>query len=269
MNTYIWGPSLWRILHTVAFVPDSEVAERLVRVLKKTLPCSFCRESFGGFVRQLDEKYQLDVRDVVSQGKLYQWMYDIHELVNDKLDRQRAHDAVKPMAVAAMAASRGASSLSIGDMTSVLEKAMETGGAFRSRRPTLECVEKRFAIQPVAFSAADVFSFMFIVALNYPSEAEMRTDATAPERAASYPELWSVLGEVVRKCGGAPALAMAIGDAPNDSIPNHPSDSWWFQQVYLARCAFRRDKPSTKKEMDLKKRYALAKAGSCIHGSCI
>jgi len=90
MNTAIWGPPLWRILHGISatFTPDTkmdlELIDTFIHNLQAVLPCVFCRNSLQHF---LDHRMP-DIKTYAVEGRLDEWMYDLHNLVNNKLNKQ-------------------------------------------------------------------------------------------------------------------------------------------------------------------------------------
>jgi len=93
MNTQVWGPPLWSLLHGLSFHLTTVSAENTARalVLARTmlhrmqgaLPCRFCRESYAGFWKEMGPR--LD-----SLENFPAWMYALHARVNDKLGVSRA-----------------------------------------------------------------------------------------------------------------------------------------------------------------------------------
>lgn len=87
MDTRFWGPSGWRLLHTITFAyePDKHKAamRQFFEILPFVLPCKYCRSN-------LVEHYEkLPLEDALaSKERLSKWLYDIHELVNKKLRSQ-------------------------------------------------------------------------------------------------------------------------------------------------------------------------------------
>lgn len=78
IDTRFWGPSGWQLFHRIAFhSKNTQVLENMGEVL----PCKFCRKSTSYFVR----KHPL-------RGNAARWLYDIHNMVNDKLRKQCATD---------------------------------------------------------------------------------------------------------------------------------------------------------------------------------
>jgi hypothetical protein len=79
MDTRFWGPSAWQLFHLIAF--KSEHPDDVLNDMKDVLPCKFCRASTTEFVK----KHPL-------RGDPGKWLYDIHNMVNDKLRTQCADD---------------------------------------------------------------------------------------------------------------------------------------------------------------------------------
>ena len=77
MNTQIWGPLMWNLIHDVAVVADCyahvpNFTERTINFfdnLKFMFPCRYCRESYGEFIQQSEYKIQPPFKD---------WIYKIH-----------------------------------------------------------------------------------------------------------------------------------------------------------------------------------------------
>lgn len=79
IDTRFWGPSGWQLFHLIAF--KSPKAKDVLDDMPGILPCPFCRESTTTFVKEhpVREPY----------GK---WLYEIHNMVNNKLRTQCAED---------------------------------------------------------------------------------------------------------------------------------------------------------------------------------
>ena len=84
MDTRFWGPSGWRLLHLMVSTPlkdrDTEVINESFRLLPYVLPCKFCRYSLSEYIEELPVPTQYN--------KLFKWLYEIHNKVNDKLRSQ-------------------------------------------------------------------------------------------------------------------------------------------------------------------------------------
>jgi hypothetical protein len=79
MDTKFWGPSGWRLLHMISF---SEYADKKIfwKQLPFVLPCKFCRASLTEYYRVLP---------IPTENREYpEWLYKVHNLVNQKLRDQ-------------------------------------------------------------------------------------------------------------------------------------------------------------------------------------
>ena len=79
IDTRYWGPSGWQLFHYIAFHVDHP--EALLNIMKDVLPCKFCRESTAQFVK-----------DHPLKGDPAKWLYEIHNMVNNKLRTQCKDD---------------------------------------------------------------------------------------------------------------------------------------------------------------------------------
>ncbi len=98
MDTKFWGPSGWKLLHSIAYTyPDKPTSEDkrhygiFYSNLKFILPCKYCRKSLTGFYKTLPIEQHLENRRVITK-----WMYEIHNKVNNKLRRQGFLDEPNP-----------------------------------------------------------------------------------------------------------------------------------------------------------------------------
>jgi hypothetical protein len=97
MNTKFWGKALWNFLFTSILgrypvkiennnkehLKIKEEYMKMIYSLKYTLPCIYCRDSFGGFL----EKYPPE-KFSNSRIELFYWLYLIKHQVNLKLIAQ-------------------------------------------------------------------------------------------------------------------------------------------------------------------------------------
>ena len=87
MDTRFWGPSGWRLLHSITFTykptTDKAAMRTMFEMLPFVLPCKFCRAS-------LQEYIELDPIDTAldSVDSLSRWLWRIHNMVNKKLRDQ-------------------------------------------------------------------------------------------------------------------------------------------------------------------------------------
>ena len=94
MMTKVWGPAGWLFLHCITFGypyvinPDNpehqtkrEDYYKFFYYLGKVFPCKYCRESYQQFLNILSP-----INKLQSRKELCRWLYDMHNLVNDKLN---------------------------------------------------------------------------------------------------------------------------------------------------------------------------------------
>lgn len=82
-----WGPPGWKFLHSVAHgfpeTPDESTQEKyrmFFTLVGSTLPCVLCRDSYNTFISENPVR-------TTSRADLTRWLWEIHNKVNDKLDR--------------------------------------------------------------------------------------------------------------------------------------------------------------------------------------
>jgi hypothetical protein len=93
LMTRIWGPSGWLFLHCVSFgypykidPTNPEHLEkqndyyRFFYYLGKVMPCKYCRNSYMDFFNK-----QSPISKLGSRKEFTKWLYDIHNMVNEKL----------------------------------------------------------------------------------------------------------------------------------------------------------------------------------------
>jgi hypothetical protein len=97
-NVNVWGPHLWSLLHGLAGLIHFERKTNNVNVetyariatmlqnLKILLPCIHCRESYTKFY---DLKNGDNVVNFGLSDDLFAWVFELHNLVNEKLLLQR------------------------------------------------------------------------------------------------------------------------------------------------------------------------------------
>jgi hypothetical protein len=94
MDTRFWGPDGWKLLHSICVNYNERYKEDYILFfdnLKYVLPCIYCRNSFTEY----SEKLKIDsyLKDNYS---LSEWLYKIHNMVNDKLRGQKLLDEDDP-----------------------------------------------------------------------------------------------------------------------------------------------------------------------------
>lgn len=85
----IWGPSMWKSIHTIAVsYPlnpthiDKKNYKQFFKYLAKVLPCKSCSSSFRKYMKHLPIDNYLS-----TNKRLLYWTYLIHNKVNKKLNK--------------------------------------------------------------------------------------------------------------------------------------------------------------------------------------
>lgn len=263
-STPIWGPPLWRILHTLgsqmstktktqpwlhptsASIATVRKIATWLQTLCSILPCSFCRDSYTQFLTVLATNGPLD--QVITNGNLFKWSYDLHELINDKLDTQHVTKTIVPLFTQA-------------NCPSAVETELFQNKAYRGRRITFECVQKRYAITPVSFSVHDVWTVLAIFALNYSDNPNK--DPESIKKVHDFIIFVSLFPTILNECG-MPELAAYLLSIPlNDSdLVSVASIFAWIVRLWLP------DASESTISLEMQ-RYQLAQASACLDGSCI
>lgn len=288
-STPIWGPPLWRILHTLgaqvslnynnttsnmdgltssAVINTDNGAMRAVakhvnkivtwlQTFCTTLPCYFCRDSYAEFLTIMENTHGRLV-NVVTNGQLAKWVYDIHELINDKLDKQHALKTLVPV----IEQMRSSNVLPLESLTQPeIEAALFTTNAYRGRRITFECVQKRYIITPISFSAQDVWDVLAIFSLNYPEHPDESSNSI--KKAHDFIIFVSLFPVILHTCGMF-ELANYV-----KSVPLTDRDLMSTNTVFKWVIKLQLPNISESAILQIYKQYSLAQAGSCLHGACI
>ena len=104
MDTRFWGPPGWKLLHAIASdYPDNptehdhRVYQTWFSSLPHVLPCIYCRRSLAQYYRELPLEGSCTTScPFLKKKRLMRWIYDIHNMVNDKLRNQGLHDQKDP-----------------------------------------------------------------------------------------------------------------------------------------------------------------------------
>lgn len=98
MKTSFWGPHAWAFLfssiagaYPVSFDENNKEHVKIAKAfismfssLQYTLPCSYCRESYRKFYKELPI-----ANFTQSRTRMMKWLYMIHDKVNQKLMEQQ------------------------------------------------------------------------------------------------------------------------------------------------------------------------------------
>jgi hypothetical protein len=91
MITYIWGPPMWHVLHTISFNypinPSDKQKKHYYKFyanIENILPCGKCRTNLKNNLK----KNPLTMKTMASRDTLSKWVYDLHELINKMLGKK-------------------------------------------------------------------------------------------------------------------------------------------------------------------------------------
>lgn len=114
LNPATWGPSFWRVLHTVAFsYPEQptdaqkQAAESFFNSLTELLPCEKCRKHYTAFLRENPVAAHNS-----SGSELSEYIYDFHNRVNQRLGKTQtpSYDQAQAVLLASGAVAPAANS---------------------------------------------------------------------------------------------------------------------------------------------------------------
>lgn len=147
MNVNLWGPDLWSLLHGLAGLytqaknnlhDDIDAIDIIFKELRILLPCIHCKKSYNEFYPHLN------IRRQFSRGDGIKCVYDIHSLVDDKLDYQRLNKFISEYNL----------KLNEDDFKNAIK--------ILSNRPSLQVVEKRWELsEGVPFREQSVWRILF------------------------------------------------------------------------------------------------------------
>ena len=90
LYTLIWGGDLWNTLHNISFnypispsPEDKQNYKNFFTSLSYVLPCCLCRTSYINFITNI---IPLTDDVLINRESLTKWVFDLHELINKKLD---------------------------------------------------------------------------------------------------------------------------------------------------------------------------------------
>lgn len=90
--TKIWGPPMWESLFCVAFgypvnpTPQhKQNYKEFFKLLSFVLPCCMCRNSYAEYIT--NSSFALSDEVMISRNTLTKWLWNIKELVNNKLGK--------------------------------------------------------------------------------------------------------------------------------------------------------------------------------------
>jgi hypothetical protein len=84
MDTRYWGPSGWKLLHSITFSYEEKLKNQyhdFFYVIAFLLPCKYCRKSYSEYIIN-------DPINTSSKEAFTKWLWRIHNKVNEKLRDQ-------------------------------------------------------------------------------------------------------------------------------------------------------------------------------------
>lgn len=271
VSTLVWGPDLWRILHALSFLVTRRHAAdvaALVAALGDLLPCKFCRFSWPRFVAALCADAGASVEEIVARGDFPRFLYDAHNLVNDKLMAQRLADAAKAMA-GALADRLACPRKGVAAAVEGAAAAVPAVYGELDKRPSWECVLKRYYVAGDApFEGGTVWRVLLLFLLNY--------DESKAPLLLSFLRVFARLLALVPAHASslAPALARAADALERARATVVLDQRRVFIIVALAKAAWEgrggleARAPRTAYLRDLHTRIEVAAAGVCFKGVC-
>lgn len=98
MDTRFWGPDGWKLLHSIAVSypckpskTEKDTYKLFFNGIRHILPCIYCRRSYTEYISKLPIDGFLNSRKSLSE-----WLYRIHNMVNDKLRKQGLNNNPDP-----------------------------------------------------------------------------------------------------------------------------------------------------------------------------
>ena len=180
MDTRFWGPSGWRLLHSITFAYDPNersAVQTFFETLPFVLPCKFCRTSLQEYVEEDPVKPALESRDSLSR-----WLWRIHNKVNDKLRSQ---------------------SLPV-DPDPPFEKVKEfyegLGGCYKTEFPGWDFLFSIADLHPMSLTArksVPIHGATLCESMKTDEEKNKGNCLTPEERLPHYKEFWQSLGAVL------------------------------------------------------------------------
>lgn len=88
MNCEAWGSSGWKLIHSIALNFDNnenanhKLTKKFFLSIQHILPCIYCRRSYAQYIREIP------IDPFLTNHRLLEWTYHIHNKVNDKLRNQ-------------------------------------------------------------------------------------------------------------------------------------------------------------------------------------
>ena len=86
----IWGPKAWNLLHSFSINENKKISVRkrhnyyiFYTSFIYILPCDICREHYSDIIYNIEPL----IEEKISRKYLIKWVFDVHNIVNDLLDK--------------------------------------------------------------------------------------------------------------------------------------------------------------------------------------
>lgn len=173
-----WGMPFWKMLHGVSFGCTAPEVPTCVADLMESiggiLPCTYCRASYPIFLNKtLEFRGFKSLRDMPGH-MLPKFMYDLHNMVNYKLDWQYWGKEHGPRVAKALGLTLAKVEQALLKYNPLKNPAHPDAQPpfYAGKHPTWECVQQRNSVFTLKITAPDVISVLFMVALAYPCVLE-------------------------------------------------------------------------------------------------
>jgi hypothetical protein len=191
-NVNIWGPQAWSVLHglcglcTLSLtnglpinIEDYSALAKIFDLLRILLPCPLCLDSYKIFYNDLEASLNHSIFEEIRNGGAFTLCYNLHNLVNEKLFRQRRGDVYlgKPI-----------ESKKLNALYDSYKRVQNT--------PTLLVVEKRFKATDLhPFSEEAVWTMLASFCVHIDKE---KTESLKRERINAIHEFCGVLSPLLQ-----------------------------------------------------------------------
>lgn len=221
VTTAIWGPLLWKMIHACLLAAKPRhalVVKRFFEALSRAMPCVYCRRSLCSFLEEMKRRSGgKDIANHVESNGASRWGFDLHNLVNDKLDAQAFREDAKKKGIGEIA-------------TDILIER----GMFRGKRISFECMERRLRVQDCfGLLSGDVFQSMQLFVLQLGEDPKKVSSV----RIEALQEYFGALAEFVGiLCDSMPRLLESLRTlAKCASMKREWTEKDLYKLVWLSR----------------------------------
>lgn len=230
MNSRVWGPPTWRLLHGTCFVTAAEDLHTVIKALGRVMPCSICRDSYVVFYKELNGS---QLKTTVNRGLYPEWLWKLHNKVVEKLLRQNLEKARTPL-----------------DAQDVV---------LESSILPFDVLRKRLVVSVPYFSREDVFTVLGIFAYSATADdacklrkktylSFARAVARLLQSSATYPELGVALIKALSHVTVSNFDSEILRTLASVDLEHEPSEKDMRQYIAVIR---------------------IAEAGTCTIGGCV